>query len=202
MPDSTPAHSAAPPAAQVTGVILAGGLGRRMGGVDKGLQQLDGQSLVRHVAARLGPQVGHLLINANRNQYEYAALGYPVIGDLIPDFAGPLAGLHATLSVATTPLVVTAPCDSPYLPADLVSRLLQALLACDARLAVATADGHLHPVFCLCQTTLLPALTHYLESGGRRLAQWCGEMGAVEVNFSDQTYAFSNFNTLADLTST
>ena len=187
--------------AAITGVILAGGLGRRMGGVDKGLQLLDGKAMVRHVAERLAPQVGQLLINANRSQNEYGALGYPVIGDLIPNFAGPLAGLHAALSVATTPLVVTAPCDSPYIPEDLVTRLHQALLASDAPLAVATADGRLHPVFCLCQTTLLPALTHYLESGGRKLAQWCDEMGAVEVDFSDQAYAFRNFNTLADLTS-
>jgi CTP:molybdopterin cytidylyltransferase MocA len=111
------------PGAAITGVILAGGLGRRMGGVDKGMQLLDGRPLAAHVADRLAPQVDRLLINANRSQAAYAALGYPVFADEIPDFAGPLAGLHAALAASQTSLVVTAPCDSPFLPADLVGRL-------------------------------------------------------------------------------
>jgi molybdopterin-guanine dinucleotide biosynthesis protein A len=183
----------------ITGVILAGGLGRRMGGVDKGLQLLDGKALVRHVAERLAPQVDHLLINANRSEAEYAALGYPLIADRITGFAGPLAGLHAALAAATTPLVVTAPCDSPRLPFDLVIRLRTALLASNANLAIATAGGRLHPVFCLCRTSLLPALESYLQGGGRKVALWCTEMGAIEVDFSDQSAAFGNFNTLDDL---
>ena len=183
----------------ITGVILAGGLGRRMGGVDKGLQLLAGRPLVSHVAERLAPQVDQLLINANRSQAEYAALGFPLIADEIPDFAGPLAGLHAALKASSTPLVATAPCDSPYLPADLVRRLHAALLASGAPLAIARADGRLHPVFCLCRTALCTSLESYLLDGGRRVAQWCAEMGAVEVDFDDQAAAFGNFNTLQDL---
>jgi len=184
----------------ITGIILAGGLGRRMGGVDKGLQLLDGRPLVRHVAERLAPQVDHLLINANRSQAEYAALGYPVLADEIPDFAGPLAGLHAALSAAATPWVATAPCDSPYLPFDLVSRLQASLLASAAGLAVARVEGRLHPVFCLCRTSLNDPLAAYLNQGGRRVAEWCTDMGAVLVDFDDQPQAFRNFNTLQDLT--
>jgi len=183
----------------ITGVILAGGLGRRMGGVDKGLQLLNGKALVRHVAERLAPQVGSLAINANRSIADYAALGYPVLADELPDFAGPLAGLHAALGAAATPLVLTAPCDSPYLPLDLAGRLHDALVAVGAELAIARADGRLHPVFCLCRTTLRDPLAAYLVGGGRRVAQWCADQGAVIVDFDDQPRAFDNFNTLQDL---
>lgn len=185
--------------AAITGVILAGGLGRRMGGVDKGLQLLDGQPLVRHVAERLAPQVGALVINANRSQAEYGALGYPLLGDEIPDFAGPLAGLHAALGAAATPLVLTVPCDSPYLPLDLAERLSAGLRAAGADLAIARVDGRLHPVFCLCRTALRAPLAAYLAGGGRRVAQWCDERGASIVDFDDQPQAFANFNTQQDL---
>jgi len=185
--------------ATISGVILAGGLGRRMGGVDKGLQLLDGRPLVLHVAERLAPQVGPLLINANRSMAEYAALGYPVIADRIPDFVGPLAGLHSALAACSTPLVMTAPCDSPFLPDNLVSRLYGAIQETEANLAIARAGGRLHPVFCLCRKTLLPQLEAYLQDGGRRVAQWCAAMGALEIDFDDQPAAFSNFNTLQEL---
>lgn len=183
----------------ITGVILAGGLGRRMGGVDKGLQLLAGRPLVRHVIDRLAPQVDAMLINANRSQAEYGALGYPVLADEIPDFAGPLAGLHAALSAARTPLVLTVPCDSPYLPPDLVVRLYAGLVAAGADLAIVRADGRLHPVFCLARMHLRGPLAAYLAQGGRRVAGWCSEMGACEVDFDDQPLAFRNFNTLDDL---
>jgi len=183
----------------ITGVILAGGLGRRMGGVDKGLQLLAGRPLVRHVVDRLAPQVDTVLINANRSQAEYGALGYPVLADEIPDFAGPLAGLHAALCAARTPLVLTVPCDSPYLPPDLAARLYASLVASGADLAIVRADGRLHPVFCLARMHLQAPLAAYLEQGGRRVAGWCSEMGACEVNFDDQPLAFRNFNTLDDL---
>ena len=119
----------------ITGVVFAGGQGRRMGGVDKGLVELDGRALVAHVIERLAPQVGELVINANQNRDRYAAFGYPVVADVIPDFAGPLAGLHAAMAAATTPYVVTSPCDSPFLPADLVARLALALAATPLDLA-------------------------------------------------------------------
>jgi molybdopterin-guanine dinucleotide biosynthesis protein A len=123
----------------ITGVILAGGEGRRLGGVDKGLQELRGRPMVQWVLERLAPQVDTVLISANRNLQRYAAFGCPVLPDRIPDFAGPLAGLHAALTQAATPLVATVPCDSPFLPADLVARLHAALMADQAELAVARA---------------------------------------------------------------
>lgn len=185
--------------AAITGVILAGGLGRRMGGVDKGLQLLGGKALVRHVAERLAPQVGDLIINANRSQADYGALGYRLLADEITGFAGPLAGLHAALAASTTPLVLTVPCDSPYLPLDLAARLHTALLAAGANLAIARAAGRVHPVFCLCRAALAPELEAFLRNGGRRVMDWCAEAACIEVDFDDQPAAFSNFNTLADL---
>ena len=183
----------------ITGVVLAGGLGRRMGGVDKGLQLLNGRSLVGHIIDRLAPQVSELLINANQNDERYAAFGHRVVPDLIPGFAGPLAGLHAALAVATHPLVATAPCDSPFLPADLVLRLFQALTAANADLAVARTGDQMHPVFCLCQRTLLPQLTDFLARGERKMALWHAELKVAVVAFDDQAAAFENINTRAEL---
>lgn len=187
------------PRQQITGVILAGGLARRMGGVDKGRQLLNGKPLVEHVAARLEPQVQTLLINANRSQDDYAPLGYRLIEDALPDFPGPLAGLHAALSVAETPFVITAPCDSPYLPLDLVACLYAALQQNDSKVAIATAGGRQHPVFCLCHRDRFDALDHFLRNGGRKVMHWCAENEAVEVDFPEQIDAFRNFNTLNDL---
>ena len=187
--------------AGITGVILAGGLGRRMGGADKGLQLLAGKSLVQWVAERFAPQVNSLLINANRNPDAYAALGYPVFADTIPNFAGPLAGLHAALAAARQPLVAMVPCDSPHLPRDLVARLRAQLEANRADVAIAT-DGHRpHPVFCLCRRSVLPRLESYLAGGGRKVMHWCATIGAVQVAFADQPDAFRNFNTPEDLES-
>jgi molybdopterin-guanine dinucleotide biosynthesis protein A len=182
----------------ITGVILAGGLGRRMGGVDKGLQTFAGQPLAAHVAARLGPQADELLINANQNTAAYAALGYPVVTDRIAGFAGPLAGLHAALGAARHPLVVTAPCDSPFLPADLVARLAAALAAGNHDLAVARTGERVHPVFCLCRRSLEAPLAAFLAAGHRCFKQWLDEQRLVEVTFTDEA-AFANINTAADL---
>ena len=121
---------------KITGVVLAGGLGRRMGGSDKGLEELRGRPLAAWVVERLAPQVDELLISANRNGGRYAALGHRVLGDRIAGFAGPLAGLHAALEAAAHPLVATVPCDSPFLPGDLISRLLSALTAPGTKLSV------------------------------------------------------------------
>ena len=180
---------------KITGVILAGGLGRRMGGVDKGLQDLRGRPLVSWAVERLAPQVDELLINANQNADRYGAFGYPVIADRIPDFAGPLAGLHAALTAADHPLVATAPCDSPFLPADLVSRLFAALQARGADLAVARTGDRSHPVFCLCRRTVLPHLTAFLADGGRKVQVWLATRTTVEVPFDDEAEAFANLNT-------
>jgi len=183
----------------ITGVILAGGLGRRMGNVDKGLQLLGGRALVQHVAARFVPQVATLLINANQNIERYAALGYRVIPDLTPEFAGPLAGLQAALSSAETPLVATVPCDSPFLPEDLISRLFSALTVTNSDLAVARTFDQPHPVFCLCKRDVLPHLTEFLQNGGRKFDRWYSTLKVIEVAFDDQANAFENINTREEL---
>lgn len=184
---------------KISGVILAGGLGRRMGGTDKGLQVLRGQPMVHWVIERLGPQVDELLINANQNGERYAAFGHRVVPDQIPDFAGPLAGLHAALSAATHPLVATAPCDSPFLPSDLISRLFSALTVANADLAVAKTFDQPHPVFCLCRRSVLPHLTAFLESGGRKIDRWYSTLNIIEVPFDDVADAFENINTRDEL---
>lgn len=184
---------------KVTGVILAGGLGRRMGGIDKGLQDLRGRPMAAWVVERLAPQVDELLINANQNGERYAAFGYPVVADRIAGFAGPLAGLHSALSTASHPLIATAPCDSPFLPADLVARLSAALATAGAELAVARTFAQVHPVFCLCRRTLLPHLTAFLESGGRKIDLWYSTLQVVEVAFDDEADAFENINTRDEL---
>lgn len=184
---------------KISGVILAGGLGRRMGGTDKGLQELRGNPLVQWVSERLSPQVDELLINANQNGARYAAFGYRVVPDQIPDFAGPLAGLHAALTTASHPLVATAPCDSPFLPTDLVSRLYQALTAQQAEIAVARTFSQAHPVFCLCRRELLPHLSDYLARGERKFERWYSTLHAVEVPFDDVAEAFENINTRQEL---
>ncbi|HLO63436.1 MAG TPA: molybdenum cofactor guanylyltransferase MobA [Azonexus sp.] len=183
----------------ITGVILAGGLGRRMGGVDKGLQELQGRPMAAWVAERLAPQVDELLINANQNAERYAAFGHRVVPDRIPGFAGPLAGLHAALSAAAHPWVATAPCDSPFLPADLVARLSAALLVNEADLAVARTFDQPHPVFCLCKREVLPHLTTYLQSGERKFDRWYATLKTVEVPFDDEAAAFENINTRDEL---
>ena len=170
-----------------------------MGGIDKGLQPLRGRPMVEWVAERLIVQVDELLINANRHLDRYADLGYRVVPDLVPDYAGPLAGLHAALSAATHPLVVTAPCDSPFLTTDLVARLHAGLRAADAELAVARTFDQTHPVFCLCRRDLLPQLNDYLARGDRKFALWLTTLKSVEVNFDDQAAAFENINTTDDL---
>jgi len=184
---------------KITGVLLAGGQGSRMGGVDKGLVELAGQPMAAHVLERLGPQVDELIINANQNAEAYAAFGHPVFGDDIPGYAGPLAGLHAALVRASHPLVVTAPCDSPFLPSDLVERLHQALRAQDADLAVAKTFDQAHPVFCLCRSRLASHLHDFLSSGGRRIDRWYGSLNVVEVAFDDEEAAFRNINTREEL---
>ena len=199
---------------KITGVILAGGLGRRMGGIDKGLQELRGRPMMDWVIERFAPQVNELLINANQNVERYAAYGHRVVPDQIPDNAGPLAGLHAALSAATYPLVATVPCDSPFLPADLVFRLFSALTApgrkspegghgswrpANADLAVARTFDQPHPVFCLCKREVLPHLTDFLAGGGRKVDRWYATLNVVEVAFDDEADAFENINTREEL---
>jgi molybdopterin-guanine dinucleotide biosynthesis protein A len=186
----------------ITGLILAGGRGTRMGSVDKGLQQFRGAPMAMHVMLRLSPQVDRIMINANQNLGPYEGFGVPVWPDEMPDFAGPLAGLHTGMVHCETEYLVTAPCDSPFLPSDLVQRLSEALEANDADVAIAvTGEGETrqpHPVFCLTKASLLPHLTHYLQEGGRKFEKWYASLKSVEVHFDDED-AFRNINTLDDL---
>ncbi len=185
----------------ITGLILAGGQGRRMGGVDKGLQMFRGKRLVDHVYERLAPQVGGIVINANQNHDAYKSFGVRVVSDAIGGFAGPLAGLHAGLSVSRRPYLASVPCDSPFLPHDLVARLLEQLSASGADLAVARTGEQPHPVFCLAHRSVLEHLTNFLKGGGRKIDAWYASLKVVEVNFDDQAEAFSNINTLEELAS-
>lgn len=183
----------------ITGLVLAGGLGRRMGGVDKGLRPFRGKPMVAWALERLQPQVDAILINANQNLEAYQAFGHPVISDRIGGFAGPLAGLHAGLLAATTPLLVTVPCDSPFLPADLVARLAAARAAQDADLAVARTGDQPHPVFSLVRREVLDSLSRFLEGGGRKIDAWYSALRVVEVAFDDEAEAFANINTPQEL---
>lgn len=184
----------------VTGLILAGGLGRRMGGVDKGLQPFRGEPMVVQVIRRLQPQVQAIVLNANQNTDRYALFGHPVVRDEIAGFAGPLAGIHAGLRACTTPLLATGPCDSPFMPEDLVERLHAALDSAQADIAVAEAAGRSHPVFSLMRLHVLPGLTQFLESGDRKVGLWHSTLKRVKVPFDDQPDAFANINTLDELT--
>ena len=183
--------------AEVAGVILAGGQGSRMGGVDKGLQPLRGKPMVAWALERLAPQVDEILVNANQNLEAYARFGHRVVPDAIGGFAGPLAGLHAGLTAASHPLAVTVPCDSPFLPPDLVARLRAALLAND--LAVAKTGDQPHPVFSLVRSAVRGHLEKFLSDGGRKIDAWYATLKVVEVPFDDEAEAFRNINTREEL---
>ena len=179
----------------VTGIILSGGRGTRMGGVDKGLLPFRGRTLVEWVLDQIEPQVAEVLISANQNLDRYLALGHPVATDRIAGFAGPLAGLHAGLCLARSELVITVPCDSPFLPADLVRRMAEALGGGESEVAVAKTGDRRHPVFCLCRPSLLQNLTAFLEGGGRKVDAWYAALDVSEVAFDDHAGGLLNINT-------
>jgi molybdopterin-guanine dinucleotide biosynthesis protein A len=181
----------------VTGIVLAGGQGRRMGTVDKGLQPLHGQPMVAAVIERLAPQVDEILINANQNLEAYAQFGHRVVPDAIGGFAGPLAGLHAGLSAARHALVLTVPCDSPFLPPDLFARLQRQMG--ENELAVARTGDQPHPVFALVRASVLQNLETFLAGGGRKIDAWYASLKVVEVAFDDEADAFRNINTREEL---
>ena len=191
----------------ITGIVLAGGRGSRMGGADKGLQNFNGVPLALHTLLRLQSQVGHALVNANRNLSAYESFGVPVWPDALPDFAGPLAGFLTGLEQAETPWVVTVPCDTPLFPGDLVERLAEAAERDDAEIAMASgpeADGQLRtqPVFCLLRRELLESLVSFTHGGGRKIDAWTAQHRTVVVPFDrpgDDPRAFFNANTLAEL---
>jgi len=186
----------------ITGLILAGGRGSRMGGVDKGLQNHQGLPLAMHALMRLQPQVGHLMINANRNLGAYDSMGVPVWPDAIADYPGPLAGFLAGLEHCETPWLVTVPCDTPHFPVDLVARLAQALVQEDAEIAMAATreDGRVQvqPVFCLMAASLMESLVAFTQSGQRKIDKWTGQHRCATVVFDDAD-AFFNANTLEEL---
>lgn len=188
--------------ADITGLVLAGGRGSRMGGADKGLQSYQGMPLAMHAMLRLAPQVGQVMINANRNLAAYESFGAPVFPDATGDFAGPLAGFVAGLEQCQTPYLATVPCDSPLFPADLVDRMAAALEGANAEIAVACApeEGALRaqPVFCLLKSALLESLVRFTHAGGRKIDRWTAQHACVEVPF-DNARAFFNANTLAEL---
>ena len=166
----------------ISGIVLAGGQGRRMGGVDKGLQLLHGRPMIDHVLERLRPQVGEIVINANQNLDRYQGFGHRVVSDAIGGFAGPLAGLHAGLQAITNPVGVTVPCDSPFLPADLVARLHDHLG--DNDLAVAKTGNQAHPVFALVRQSVAGNLESFLASGGRKIDAWYAALKVENRNSS------------------
>ena len=198
---------------EITGLVLAGGRGSRMGGIDKGLQDFQGTPLALHALRRLerqdGGLIGPLLISANRNTDAYAAFGARVCLDPLEDFAGPLAGFLAGLVGSETPYLLTVPCDSPRFPTSLALRLARGMFSENADVAMASAidsDGTLRPqpVFCLMKTTLRASLATYLSDGGRQAAHWARQQRHVLVPFnhpSDDPLAFSNANTLDELRS-
>jgi molybdenum cofactor guanylyltransferase len=183
----------------ITGLILAGGQGRRMGGVDKGLQEFRGKRLVDHVYERLAPQVAGVIVNANQNHDAYRTFGVRVVSDAIGKFAGPLAGLHAGLSVSRRPYLVSVPCDSPFLPEDLVARLFAALEGSGAEIAVPKTGQWQQPVFCMVRSGVLDHLTDFLKNGGRKVDAWYSTLRLAEVPFDDEAEAFSNINTSDEL---
>ncbi|MFT4102200.1 MAG: molybdenum cofactor guanylyltransferase MobA [Burkholderiaceae bacterium] len=187
----------------ITGVILAGGLGRRLSadgaGVAKGLVRFRDATLIDYVLSRFAPQVGHLLLNADTARGDYRHLGIPLIADLLPGHPGPLAGVHAALASADTRWLATAPCDTPFLPRDLVLRLADAIEAAPGtELALARTAQRRHPLCMLVHRRAQPSLRAYLEEGGRSVEGWVERSQAAWVTFDDEQ-AFTNINTLSDL---
>lgn len=180
---------------EVTAVILAGGRGLRMGGVDKGLVSYQGQRLIDWAIQAIQPQVHPLMINANRNLATYQTLGFPVISDANDQFDGPLAGMQAALRHAKTEWVLTLPCDVPHLPSDLCQQLTAAVIANRADMAIAQSPNGPHPVFCLMHQSLQASLARFLSSGQRKVRAWQAQQASVWVDFADD-HAFTNINHL------
>lgn len=195
----------------ITGLILAGGQGRRMGGVDKGLQNFNGIPLALHTLMRLGPQVESVMVNANRNLAAYESFGASVWPDASSDFAGPLSGFLVGLERAETPYVLTVPCDTPRLPLDLAERLAAAMARDNADIAMAAApetnehgqtEIRTQPVFCLLKLELSESLVQFTHAGGRKIDAWTAQHKTVIVPFDgphDDPLAFTNVNTLDEL---
>lgn len=186
---------------QITGLVLAGGRGSRMGGVDKGLQPFQGAPLILHALRRLRPQVTAVAISANRHLTTYEAYGVPVWPDPLPDYPGPLAGMLSGLMQAQTPWLLTVPCDAPRFPTDLASRLHDAVLEHEAQIALPVTDRS-QPAFCLVATSLRDSLERFLRAGHGKVETWTQQHRCVHVHYGqpgDDPLAFANLNTLDEL---
>lgn len=183
----------------ITAAILAGGQARRMGGQDKGLIELSGKAMIEYVIAALQPQVDKIIINANRNQDIYAKYGMPVIADNYAGFNGPLAGMASCMKAIDTEYMITTPCDSPFVPDDLVTRMYAALQDNQADISVADSGDRIQPVFSLLKCSLLDSLLVYLDSGERKIDRWFQQHVMTTVDFSDKPETFLNVNTPEDI---
>ena len=187
---------------RITGLVLAGGRGSRMGGVDKGLQNFRGMPLAMHALMRLQAQVGETLINANRNIAAYESMGVPVWPDAVPDYPGPLAGFLAGLERCETSYLVVVPCDSPLFPEDLVERLAGAFTDEGTEIAVAaTREGdtlQAQPVFCMLRADLMESLVRFVHSGPRKIDRWTA-LHATRLVAFEYAQAFANANTMDEL---
>ncbi len=179
----------------LTAVILAGGMARRMDGQDKGLIDLHGKPMIEYIVETLKPQVGNILINANRNLAQYQRYGYPVIKDAMGDYFGPLAGMASGLQACNSDRILVVPCDSPFIPPVLADRLNTAQIEDQTDISVANDGERMQPVFAILRTTLLSSLLAYLDAGGRKTDTWYKQQNMSLVDFSDWTNAFMNVNT-------
>jgi molybdopterin-guanine dinucleotide biosynthesis protein A len=183
----------------VSGVVLAGGLGTRLAGEDKGLIDIGSRPMIAHVIERFAPQVTDLTINANRNVERYSAFGYPVVADTLAEYPGPLAGIGAALAACREQILACVPCDSPFLPTDLVDRLHEAMVREGSRVSYAVSGDQPQPVFALLHSDLLESLSDYVADGGRRIMSWYRQIDATPVDFGEDDSAFANINTAADI---
>lgn len=191
----------APATQDITGVILAGGRSKRMGGQDKGLVHVHGQPMIKLIIEQLAPQVNHIIINANRNIEQYQSFNYPVISDHgATDFHGPLAGmLSAMRHNKSNNYILSVPCDSPFLPTDLSERLLTELLKHDADICVAHDGERMQPVFALIKTRIAESLQKFIDNGDRKIDLWYKQHHTVLADFSDCKDISLNINTPDEL---
>jgi molybdenum cofactor guanylyltransferase len=185
----------------VTAVILAGGQARRMEGQDKGLVLLKNKPMIEYVIDILKPQVGNLLINANRNHDKYSEYGFDIVSDELSGYHGPLAGMASSLNMIITPYMLTAPCDSPFIPEDLAERLITALESNNADISVAHNGERMQPVFCLMKKELMSSMNDFLHQGERKIDKWFNQHNLAIADFSDIPKTFDNLNTLEDIQS-
>ena len=185
----------------ITAVILAGGQARRMGGKDKGLIKLNGKPMIEYAIEILKPQAGKLIINANRNHDMYSNYGYEIISDEMSGYCGPLAGMASVLKKIKTTYMVTAPCDSPYIPVDLVQRLVSSLKSEKAEISVAHNGERIQPVFCLLKKELISSMNDFLAKGERKIDKWFNQHALAIADFSDIPETFDNLNTPEDIES-